>query len=47
MYQLCGKLVECVESSCRSSSDQLAAVNSCRLLTRIIPFMLEVGIMIF
>ena len=36
-----------VQYSTVQYSDQLAAVNSCRLLTRIIPFMLEVGIMIW
>jgi len=42
---LCCKLVEkltlAVESSCRTQSDQQSVLNSCRVLTRLVPFIFE------
>ena len=35
------KLTKSVESSCRTSAEQQTVLNSCRLLTRLIPYIFE------
>ena len=41
MFQIVEKLTKSVESSCRTSAEQQTVLNSCRLLTRLIPFIFE------
>ena len=41
MFQIVEKLTKSVESSCRTSAEQQTVLNSCRLLTRLIPYIFE------
>ena len=40
-FQIVEKLTKSVDSSCRTSAEQQTVLNSCRLLTRLIPFIFE------
>ena len=35
------KVTEAVDSSCRSTADHESVINSCRILTRMIPYIFE------
>ena len=41
MFQIVEKLTKSVESSCRTSAEQQTVLNSCRLLTQLIPYIFE------
>ncbi|KAL0882840.1 hypothetical protein ABMA27_016375 [Loxostege sticticalis] len=41
VYKAVEKLVKTVDSSCRTQKEQLTALNCARLLTRVLPYMLE------
>ncbi|CAG9103226.1 unnamed protein product [Plutella xylostella] len=41
VYKAVEKLVKTVDSSCRTHHEQQTALNCCRLLTRVLPYMLE------
>ncbi|XP_068633146.1 protein HID1 [Battus philenor] len=41
VYKAVEKMVKTVDSSCRTQREQQIALNCCRLLTRVLPYMLE------
>ena len=40
-FQIVEKLTKSVDTSCRTSAEQQTVLNSCRLLTRLIPYIFE------